>query len=54
MNDVITFLEKRVDIAKLNALEVFGRAGDWHTIVYANRVKSLQVWEIDKKWKNIL
>ena len=54
MNAVITFLEKRVDIAKLNALEVFGRAGDWHTIVYANRVKSLQVWEIDKKWKNIL
>jgi len=54
MNDVITFLEKRVDIAKLNALEVFGRAGDWHTTVYANRVKSLQVWEIDKKWKNIL
>ena len=54
MNAVITFLEKRVDIAKLNALEVFGRAGDWHTTVYANRVKSLQVWEIDKKWKNIL
>ena len=54
MNDVITFLEKRVDVSKLNALEVFGRAGDWHTTAYANRVKSLQVWEIDKKWKNIL
>ncbi len=54
MDDVITFLEKRIDVSELNALEIFGRAGDWHTTVYANRVKSLQVWEIDKKWKNIL
>ena len=54
MNDIIIFLEKRVDISEFDALEVFGRAGDWHTIAYANRVKSLQVWEIDKKWKNTL
>jgi len=54
MNDVIIFLEKQVDVSKLHALEVFGRGGDWHTTVYANKVKSLQVWEIDKKWKNIL
>ena len=52
MNDVIIFLEKQVDVSKLHALEVFGRGGDWHTTVYANKVKSLQVWEIDKKWKN--
>ena len=54
MSDLITFLEKRVDISKLDALEVFGRTGDWHTTVYANKIKSLQVWEIDKKWKNAL
>ena len=54
MGDLITFLEKRVDISKLDALEVFGRTGDWHTTVYANKIKSLQVWEIDKKWKNAL
>ena len=52
MGDLITFLEKRVDISKLDALEVFGRTGDWHTTVYANKIKSLQVWEIDKKWKH--
>ena len=54
MNDVIIFLEKQVDVSKLHALEVFGRGGDWHTTVYANKVKSLQVWEIDKKWKSVL
>ena len=54
MIDVIAFLEKQVDISKLDALEVFGRAGDWHTTAYANKIKSLQVWEIDKKWKNTL
>ena len=42
MNDVIIFLEKQVDVSKLHALEVFGRGGDWHTTVYANKVKSLQ------------
>ena len=54
MDDVITFLEKRIDVSELNALEIFGRAGDWHTTVYTNKIKSLQVWEIDKKWEKSL
>ena len=54
MNNVITFLQKRVDVSKLDALEMFGRAGDWHTTAYKNKIKSLQVWEIDKEWKNSL
>lgn len=54
MNNVITFLQKRVDVSKLDALEMFGRAGNWHTTAYQNKIKSLQVWEINKEWKNAL
>ena len=55
MNKVIHILEKHgIELRKMNALEVFGRAGDWHTIAYANKVKSLEVWEIDKRWEKEL
>lgn len=35
------------DLAEMDAVEVFGRKGDWHTIDYADRVRNLEVWEID-------
>ena len=46
--------EKGVDRSSLNTLEMFGRDGTWHTLVYANKVKSLEVWENDSKWLNDL
>ena len=46
--------EKGIKCKTLNALEVFGRRGDWQTIDYANKVKSLEVWEIDGRWENDL
>ena len=55
MNELITKLEERnVKIKKLYALEMFARAGDWHTTAYAHKVNSLEAWEIDSKWKNDL
>ena len=43
-----------IKLNRLNALEVFGRSGEWHTDAYANRVKSVEIWEIDEKWENNL
>lgn len=55
MNELIKKLEQKgIKFENLNALEVFGRAGDWHTTSYANKVKHLEVWEIDSKWENEL
>lgn len=55
MDKLITELEKKgIEFQKLHALEMFGRGGDWHTTAYADKVNSLEVWEIDKKWKNEL
>lgn len=55
MNDLIKKLEQKgIKFENLNALEVFGRGGDWHTTSYANKVKYLEIWEIDSKWENEL
>ena len=55
MKDVINILKKNdIILKKMDALEVFGRAGDWHTVAYANKVKSLEVWEINRDWKQDL
>lgn len=35
------------DVSFAEALEVFGRKGDWQTQYYSNLVSSLEVWEID-------
>ncbi len=52
MNDVINVLKKhKVELDKLNSIELFGRGGDWHTVAYADKVKSLEVWEIDENWE---
>jgi 16S rRNA G966 N2-methylase RsmD len=46
--------EKGVKFDKLNTLEMFGRDGTWQTTIYANKVRSLEVWEIDSQWKDSL
>lgn len=45
---------RQVNIKKLDALEVFGRDGNWVTIYYADKVRSLEVWEIDPQYENKL
>jgi len=48
-------LEKRgIVLEKLNALEIFARDGTWQTAFYANKVKTLEVWEIDPSWEKDL
>ena len=48
-------LEKRgIVLEKLNALEIFARDGTWQTTFYANKVKTLEVWEIDPSWEKDL
>lgn len=55
ITELILKLEKNgVKFEELDTLEVFGRDGSWHTTSYANKVKSLEVWEIDPSWKKNL
>src|SRR6185312_590191 len=37
-------------LTAMDALEVFGRDGRWHTKQYAHLVKSLEVWELQEKY----
>lgn len=46
--------QKGVELEKFNALEMFGRNGTWHTSFFADKVKSIEIWEIDKKWEQNL
>lgn len=43
-----------MSVGDLNALEVFGGAGDLHTSDYARLVKSLTVWEINASLEQTL
>ena len=48
-------IEKRgILLEKLNALEMFARDGTWHTTYYENKVKTLEVWEVDPNWEKDL
>ncbi|MBL4933351.1 hypothetical protein [Clostridium paridis] len=48
MEGVITKLQDNdINLKELNALEVFGKNGEWHTIDYGYKVNSLEVWEMD-------
>lgn len=48
-------LEKRgIILEKLNALEIFARDGTWQTTFYANKIKTLEVWEVDPSWEKNL
>lgn len=40
--------ERGVDVSTLDALEIFGRDGLDHTTTYADRVRTLEVWEINE------
>ncbi len=43
-----------VDLGQLHALELFGGSGDFHTKDYAGEVASLEVWEIDERYRKQL
>ena len=52
INNVISILENQgIELNKLSTLEMFGRDGTAHVTAYAEKVRSLEVWEIDKKWE---
>jgi len=52
MQQICKTLEIRgFNFADFNALDVFARKGDWQTFVYANKVKTLELWEIDKQFE---
>tara|TARA_Y100001960_G_scaffold330821_1_gene425974 strand:+ start:182 stop:832 length:651 start_codon:yes stop_codon:yes gene_type:complete len=54
-NELIEKLKKHnIDFSKLNAIELFGRDGSWHTSIFEKIVKSMEIWEIDSKWKSDL
>jgi len=55
MQQVLRELRKRkVSVKDLDALEVFGGSGDFHTKDYAFQVSTLEVWEIDPKYERSL
>lgn len=43
-----------INLRELDALEVFGKDGEWHTLDYSNKVNSLEIWEIDPKSEPVL
>ncbi len=54
-HELILKLEERgIDFKKMHALEMFGRDGTWHTSIFAAKVESIEIWEVDKKWKKDL
>lgn len=46
--------DKGVNLPEMKALEIFARDGSWQTIAYADKVKSLDAWEIDPIFKKDL
>ena len=52
MKKVVKILKlKGIDLSKMKALEIFAREGDWQTLSYADKVASLEAWEIDPSFK---
>lgn len=43
-----------IQLNKMDGIELFGRDGGWQTVTYANKLKSLEVWEIDLQFKEKL
>lgn len=39
------------DLSKMRALEFFAREGNWQTTAYADKVKTLEAWEIDSAFE---
>jgi hypothetical protein len=46
--------KRKVRLKDLDALEVFGRCGDIHTMDYASQVSTLEVWEIEQQYEDAL
>ena len=42
---------KGINFHNFHALEIFGRDGSWHTSIFEKIVKTMEIWEIDEKWK---
>jgi hypothetical protein len=52
---VLEKIEKRdVHLKTLDALEVFGRDGKWQATCYGPLVNSLEIWEIQEKYREAL
>lgn len=45
---------KGLDLSKMKTLEIFARDGSWQTTAYAEKVKSVEAWEIDQIFKKDL
>jgi len=43
-----------IDLSKLKVLEMFGYNGNGHVVDYADKVGSLDIWEIDSQYEPIL
>lgn len=55
MGKIVEFLQSDgEDLSTFDALEFFAREGDWQTIKYSGKVKSLSAWEIDPQFKSAL
>lgn len=55
MQKVLRGLRARgIDLGSLHALELFGGSGGFHTVDYADKVASLEVWEIDLQLEDSL
>src|SRR3989344_5084914 len=49
MGSVLKKLEKKgIELNKLDALEVFAKNGEWHTMDYAPFVRRVEAWEINE------
>lgn len=46
--------EKGIQLSSMKSIEMFSRAGNLHTTHYADKVNSLEAWEIDSQWENEL
>jgi hypothetical protein len=55
MRRVVRELRGRgVELGELHALELFGGSGNFHTKDYASEVASLEVWELDERYRDEL
>lgn len=49
-----TLKNQGINLSSLKALDFFAREGDWQTQYYANKVKQVHAWEIEKKFEKKL
>lgn len=55
LEKIVKKLEREeYDFSRKVALEFFAREGDWQTIQYADKVKSLDAWEISSEFETAL